>query len=707
MFTQRQSLLVAMLLVILAACTFPPPTGVPPQVLMIPTPTEPPLNPNPPTSPPTPTPTTTPTPTATFTFTPTWTPIVIIVTYTPSQTYTPSMTFTPSDTPTPTDTFTPSPPPSFTPTQDQPAPVVMAVAPDSGSLVTAIDDRCAPVTTRIAAQVDSSVGLYTIRLNYVFNNGPGQMVEMHNDGEGLYSAEVGPFNEPGVLAYWITMADNWGKWTSYDPQELIVSDCDLQALDATAIAAATNAATATALAGGGNSARFNAVDLDLDTPYQTPIDITLSAENGTPPYTFLLNTLPANGQVTGTPPSVTYTPNNGFIGDDTFTFLATDANGFTDIGVVRINVGLSTLDAEDQTVNVPFGAVNYQITLVASGGTPPYTQVNIVTPPGVGTLTPTADPFVYNYTPPGGFLGTDSFVWSVTDSTPAIDQGTVTINVVPATPTGRIVFASDEGSPGVFDIFVMNADGTGRTNLTNTPAVNEVDPSWSAGGLKIVYASNADGDYDIYTMNSDGSGVTGPLTVNSAMDRYPAWAPNNGQIAFATDRDSNIEIYTMNTDGSGQTRRTFNAVDDLNPAWSPDSSQITFQQGAPGAYDVYVMNSDGSGVTQLTTAAGDDIEPDWSPDGTLIAFVSTRDGNYELYTMLTDGSAQTRRTNTAGSIEDRGPVWSPDGSQILYYNNQHNGGTAYEILRIWSDGSNLTRLTDNGTVADVDPDWTP
>ncbi len=135
-----------MLVIVLAACTNQP-NPEPPRVAMIPSST--PYTPLAPTAPPSATPTLTYTPTATFTPPASWTPIVMIVTYTPSATFTPSLTYTPSDTPTPTDTFTPSPPPTFTPTQDQPAPVVMAVAPDAPNLVTPLDPFCAPLTTRI------------------------------------------------------------------------------------------------------------------------------------------------------------------------------------------------------------------------------------------------------------------------------------------------------------------------------------------------------------------------------------------------------------------------------------------------------------------------------------------------------------------------------------------------------------------------------
>ena len=51
-------------------------------------------------------------------------------------------------------------------------------------------------------------------------------------------------------------------------------------------------------------------------------------------------------------------------------------------------------------------------------------------------------------------------------------------------PNGQIAFAFSEFCCD-FDIWVMNPDGTGQTNLTNTPTASEGDPSWSPDGTKI------------------------------------------------------------------------------------------------------------------------------------------------------------------------------------------------------------------------------
>ncbi|MCH7905619.1 MAG: PD40 domain-containing protein [Armatimonadetes bacterium] len=250
----------------------------------------------------------------------------------------------------------------------------------------------------------------------------------------------------------------------------------------------------------------------------------------------------------------------------------------------------------------------------------------------------------------------------------------------------KIAFTSERD--GNAEIYVMNADGSGQTRLTNNGA-DDRRPAFSPDGSKIAFASDRDGNWEIYVMNADGSGQT-RLTNHVATDHTPAFSPDGSKIAFGARRDGDFEIYIMNVDGTDQTRLTNSSLSDWVPAFSPDGSKIVFASWREGNDEIYVMNVDGSGQTNLTHSGTVDFDPSYSPDGSKITFLTTRDGNWEIYVMNADGTGATRLTNN-GSV-DVDPVYSPDGSKIAF-NSDRDGD--HEIYIMNADGTGAIQLTNN------------
>src|SRR5215207_501475 len=230
-------------------------------------------------------------------------------------------------------------------------------------------------------------------------------------------------------------------------------------------------------------------------------------------------------------------------------------------------------------------------------------------------------------------------------------------------PTNQLsAFAAFPGEAGKIafhrngEIYVMNADGSEQTNISNNTAFDGY-PHWSRDVKKIAFMTSRDGiNYEIYVMNADGTSQT-RLTNNADLDAEPSWSPDGTKIAFRSDRDNhNYQIYVMNADGSEQTNISNNTAADIRPDWSPDGTKIAFASDRAGSYQIYVMNADGSEQTRLTNPAFG-YQPSWSPDGTEIAFSSSRDGNSEIYVMNADGSEQTNISNNP-AVHDN-PDWGP------------------------------------------------
>ena len=116
-----------------------------------------------------------------------------------------------------------------------------------------------------------------------------------------------------------------------------------------------------------------------------------------------------------------------------------------------------------------------------------------------------------------------------------------------------------------FDIWVMDAAGA-LTQLTNDPGFDSA-PTWSPDGTKLAFQSNRDGDFEIYTMNADGTGVV-QLTNNEATDHVADWQP-----------------LTMSNNDSTPPELTVPALPVIVDATSPAGAVVTYSVSATDVVD--------------------------------------------------------------------------------------------------------------------------
>jgi len=289
--------------------------------------------------------------------------------------------------------------------------------------------------------------------------------------------------------------------------------------------------------------------------------------------------------------------------------------------------------------------------------------------------------------------------------------GTLAVGTSPARAAfpgtnGKIVFASNRH--GGWEIYTISPAGKNLKRLTDNAAKN-ITPSWSADGKRIAYSSGGEAfaSHDIFVMNANGSGRT--LVTNErkipgtakAADTAPSFSPNGHRIAFY--RFSSI--YTIRTDGS--TLRRIASVDNRDsfisgPAWSPDGSKILYAINThfPDFESILATESpDGSNWSMFyEDPVGSALyTPDWSPDGSRVVFVSEGD----IYETV-GGTEATRLTTNQASDSD--PAYSPGGGKILYASNRDGD---FDLYIKNADGTgNPQRLT-NAPGADTTPSWQP
>lgn len=139
------------------------------------------------------------------------------------------------------------------------------------------------------------------------------------------------------------------------------------------------------------------------------------------------------------------------------------------------------------------------------------------------------------------------------------------INVSPAVSpdSNFIAFVSDRG--GSPQIYVMRRDGTDARRITFEGSYN-TSPCWSPKGDKIIFTGRR-GTNQIFIVNPDGSGLTQLTSQGNNED--PSFSPDGRYITFSSDREGVKGVYIMRANGENQKRITPRNIKAYGPRWSP------------------------------------------------------------------------------------------------------------------------------------------
>jgi gliding motility-associated-like protein len=164
-----------------------------------------------------------------------------------------------------------------------------------------------------------------------------------------------------------------------------------------------------------------AVDDYSSTPFNTAINIDVTAndqQTDGDEFTITTFTQPANGTVTQNGNLLTYTPNNGFVGEDTFTYTICDNDGCS-TATVHVYVSNGTQEtppvAVDDYSSTPLNtAINIDVTANDQQTDGDEFTITTFTQPANGTVTQNGN--LLTYTPNNGFVGEDTFTYTICDN---------------------------------------------------------------------------------------------------------------------------------------------------------------------------------------------------------------------------------------------------------------------------------------------------
>ena len=275
--------------------------------------------------------------------------------------------------------------------------------------------------------------------------------------------------------------------------------------------------------------------------------------------------------------SVTYTPDNGFTGTDTFTYTVIDGQGGSVTGTVSVTVTAEPIinnkpvaGADTATVQEG-GSVDIDVLANDSDADGDTLTLSAKTDGQHGTVTLKGDQSV-TYTPDNGFTGTDSFTYTVIDGQGGSVTGTVSVTVT--------------AKPVINNKPVAGAD----TATVQEGDTVEVD----------VLANDYDADGDTLTLSAKTNGQHGIVTLtyyNTVM-----YAPNAGFTGTDT------FTYTVSDDQGGNTTATVSVTVTAKPIVNEPpvagADTASVQEGGSVEIDVLANDSDAEGDDLTLTAVG-------------------------------------------------------------------------------------------------------
>ena len=207
-------------------------------------------------------------------------------------------------------------------------------------------------------------------------------------------------------------------------------------------------------------------------------------------------------------------------------------------------------------------------------------------------------------------------------------------------PAGRFAYSTRAG-----DIWVVDADGSHRRQLTHSGGGFDFGPTWSPDGQRIAFQTTRGtrppaGETNIFVVDVR-TGRERQLTVPTRF-RYggssPDWSPDGKLIAFASPHG-----LALVSPAGGPVRLLGFAGE--GPVWSPDGTRLAYAAG----HDLYVAARDGSHARRLTRDPGDEFPGAWSPAGTKLAYFRGANGAGHTWVIGADGSGARQVTNGPGT----------------------------------------------------------
>jgi tricorn protease len=250
------------------------------------------------------------------------------------------------------------------------------------------------------------------------------------------------------------------------------------------------------------------------------------------------------------------------------------------------------------------------------------------------------------------------------------------------------------------DIWVYDAVAGTHKKLTSF-AGEDRNPVLADNDKTIFYLSEAGGSFNVYKMNADGSGTAAVTNFKTHPVRFLS-AAKSGTLCFGY--DGNLYTYAngqskklqviINADARSTNEKNMPVTTGVgNMMLSPNGKEVAFVYRG----DVFVSNADGSGTKQITKTPEAEINITWHSDGRMIVYASERNGKWSIYKSEISRKeepyffASTLIKESVLITADKSlqnPELSPNGKELAYVEN-------FNTLKIFNLATSQSRTLIN------------
>ncbi|HWM90652.1 MAG TPA: hypothetical protein VN493_07790 [Thermoanaerobaculia bacterium] len=237
-------------------------------------------------------------------------------------------------------------------------------------------------------------------------------------------------------------------------------------------------------------------------------------------------------------------------------------------------------------------------------------------------------------------------------------------------PDGRrIAFYQPSPETNRIELWMMNADGTGRVRLSEEGTFASGQPIWMAGGSQIAFLSRAKGPAAVWKRIDLESRAVDTVAQPDEAWTWTRPSPDGRRLAIElADPEGTVNTWVLPSLDGEPRQITSDPEFAGSPIWSRngDLLAVRLRRGSDG--QIGLIPADGGPLEQVTSGLNVVSQPGWSPDDRKLVFAAERDGFWNLWWASRDGGPLHRVTDLPKkfNLYLRFPDWSPAGDRIVY-----------------------------------------